>query len=105
MKKAALFITYTMLQPVVGGSFMRALRLATEMARRGWDCTICNHGPALGDPKIAAAPSSVRFQPLDRKPGLSVAQAREEFRLLKPSVVIMGEGPFEAMEVFYKAGK
>jgi hypothetical protein len=106
MKRVALFITYTMVHPVVGGAFMRSLRLATEMARRGWDCIICNHGPDLRDPKISAAPSAVRIVTLDRdRPGLTSAIVREEFRALKPSVVVMGESPFTVMEIFYEAAK
>jgi hypothetical protein len=106
MNKIALFVTYTMIDPVVGGAFMRALRLATELGHRGWGCVICNHGPELRDPKITAAPASVRIITLDReRPGLTVAAAGDEFRALKPSVVVMGETPFECMELFYQAAQ
>ena len=106
MKRVALFITYTMVDPVVGGAFMRSLRLAAEMARRGWDCVICNHGPELRDPKILDAPPSVRILRLDReRPGLTSAIMREEFRAFNPSVVVMGESPIKGMELFYEAGQ
>lgn len=83
---------------------MRALRLATELAHRGWECTICNYGPPLRDPKIDCAPSSVRFLYREAaRPDLTLAEARAEFLALEPSVVVMGEGPFEAMRVLYEA--
>ena len=62
-----LFITYTMNNPIVGGAFMRAFRLATEMSRRGWRPIICNSGPMLADPKIAAAEESIEFIRLVRE--------------------------------------
>jgi hypothetical protein len=34
--QVAVFITYTMLAPIVGGVLLRALRLAAELHRRGW---------------------------------------------------------------------
>lgn len=106
MKKAALFVTYTMTEPIVGGAFIRALRLATELARRGWECTICNYGPALADPKVESAPSSVSFLYRDPdRPGLTSAETRAEFLALDPSVVIMGEGPFQSMRPFYEAAR
>ena len=106
MNKVALFITYTMVTPVVGGAFMRAVRLATEMAHRGWQCVICNHGPMLQDPKVAAAPSSVRILTLDReRPGLTSEIAAREFQGLDPAIFIMGETPFEQMKLFYEAGQ
>src|SRR5579884_1315956 len=102
MNNVALFVTYTMLNPIVGGAFFRALRLAREMARRGWDPVICNYGPVFYDPKIAATKDMVRFVRLD---GGSADEIRKRLESLKPAVTIMGEGAFKVMEPFYEAAK
>jgi hypothetical protein len=98
----ALFITYTMLNPIVGGAFFRALRLACELERRGWSPIICNYGPTLDDPKIDRAMGKVRFESLSSdEPGFDSETACRQFTSFNPKIVIMGEGPIPAMEVFY----
>ena len=67
MRPVVLFVTYTMIVPIVGGAFFRALRLAVEMHRRGWSPVICNNGPMLDDPKIEQARGAVRLVALDRE--------------------------------------
>jgi hypothetical protein len=102
----AVLVTYTMLQPVVGGAFFRALRLAEELFRRGWQPVICNNGPELDDPKIDRARPWLRYVSLDSsKPGFGWRAARDEFLAFDPEVVVMGEGPFETMRVFYEGAK
>lgn len=107
MRRVALLITYTMLEPIVGGAFFRALRLAVELRRRGWSPVICNHGPMLEDPKITDARSAqVTLIQLDREaPGFNVERAVVQFAGFEPSVVIMGESPFELMKVFYEGAR
>jgi hypothetical protein len=106
MRKVVLFVTYTMAKPVVGGAFIRALRLATEMARRGWQPIIANRGPLLDDPKVAEAKDCIQFVSLDRyQSGPSRQSLEQEFGSFHPAVIVMGEGPFSAMELFYEAGK
>jgi hypothetical protein len=106
MNQTALFITYTMIQPTVGGAFIRALRLATELARRGWHSVICNHGPALDDPKITAAVGLVNILQLDREQaGLTAQLAAAQFRSLEPAVIVMGESPIKPMELYFEAAK
>ena len=106
MKRVVFFITYTMAKPIVGGSFFRALRLAMEMTRRGWHPIIANWGPVLDDPKVSEANDSVQFVPLDRnQPGLTLQILKQEFSRLNPALVVMGETPFKAMELFYGAAK
>jgi len=106
MNNVALFVTYTMLNPIVGGAFFRALRLAQEMARRGWDPVICNLGPWFYDPKIGAAKDTVRFVRLHLGNGnLTAKEARRQLEPLKPAVTIMGEGAFKVMEPFYAAAQ
>ena len=106
MKKVVLFITYTMAKPIVGGSFFRAIRLAMEMSRRGWQPIIANWGPVLDDPKVSEARDIVQFVPLDRnQPGLTLQLLEQQFSTLNPAVVVMGETPFKAMELFYEAAK
>jgi hypothetical protein len=106
MNQSALFLTYTMIQPTVGGAFMRALRLATEMARRGWRPVICNHGPMLDDPKVNAAAGIVNIVQLDREqPGLTPSMAAAQFRSFHSAVVIMGESPIKPMELYFDAAK
>jgi hypothetical protein len=101
-----LFITYTMKNPVVGGAFIRAVRLATEMSRRGWQPIICNHGPMLVDPKINAAAGSIKFIRLVRdRPELTVELAAAEFAAMNPDVVVMGEGPIASMQLYYEAAR
>lgn len=102
MKQVALFVTYTMIVPVVGGAFFRALRLAAELQRRGWEPVICNNGPMLIDPKIEQARERIRLLALNHEaPGLTSQAAGEFFRAFDPAVVIFGEGPFETMQLFY----
>jgi hypothetical protein len=104
--RVAVLITYTMIQPVVAGAFFRALRLAQELSRRGWQPVICNNGPELEDPKITKARPWLRYVPLDSsKPGFGPRAARAEFLALDPEVLVMGEGPFETMRVFYAGAK
>jgi hypothetical protein len=101
-RPVALFITYTMLHPIVGGAFFRALRLARELDRRGWAPIICNYGPTLEDPKIDEAKRKVRFESLHSdEPGFDSETACRQFESFNPTIVIMGEGPIPAMEVFY----
>ncbi len=106
MRPVALFVTYTMLDPIVGGAFFRALRLARELHRRGWSPVICNSGPMLDDPKVRQAEGIVQFVSLARDaPGFNSRAARRQFESLHPAVVIMGEGPFETMRVFYNGAR
>jgi hypothetical protein len=104
--KIIVFITYTMKNPVVGGAFMRSLRLAHEMARRRWQPIICNDGPSLLDPKIRAAAGSVEFVRLNReKTGLTEKEVISQFAALNPEIVVMGEGPIDPMRVYYDAAR
>lgn len=104
--RVAVFITYTMIQPIVAGAFFRALRLAEELSRRGWQTVICNNGPELEDPKITQAQPWLRYVRLDSsKPGFGPRAACAEFLALDPDVLIMGEGPFATMRVFYDGAK
>ncbi len=106
MGKTIVFVTYTMLQPIVGGAFIRCVRLATEMARRGWRPVICNSGPFFADPKIDAARGTVRFVQLDKsRPGFCAKTAAEEFQAMEPALMVMGESPFQEMDVFYEAAR
>src|SRR5690606_16876210 len=106
MKPIAIFITYTMLNPIVGGAFFRALRLACELERRGWAPVICNHGPELSDPKIEAARNKVQFvQLIEAESGRDSAAAQRYFKSFKPAVIIMGEGPISTMKVYYEGAK
>jgi hypothetical protein len=101
-KPVVLLVTYTMLVPVVGGAFFRALRLAGELARRGWAPVLANSGPGLRDPKIDEARRHVTFVDLDREaPGLTDEVAGEIFRSYDPDVIVFGESPFQVMRVFY----
>jgi len=106
MPRVALFITYTMASPVVGGAFFRSLRLACELARRNWQPIIANCGPSLADPKVDAARKSVHFIPLDRESlGLTADSAAAQFRALRADIAIMGEYPFELMKIYYDAAR
>jgi len=106
MSKVIVFVTYTMLNPIVGGAFIRAVRLAHELARRGWEPVIFNHGPWLDDPKVEAARGAVQFVALNlHEPGLTASVQRDRFRALDPVAVVMGEGPFQQMELFYAAAR
>lgn len=106
MNEVVLFLTYTMARPIVGGAFMRALRLATEMASRGWRPVICNHGPMLEDPKVTAAAGLVDIVQLDREePRLTPKRAEIQFRCFKPAIVVMGESPIEPMKLYFEAAK
>jgi len=105
--KNVVFVTYTMMTPaVIGGAFIRALRLATELHRRGWSPIICNAGPMLDDPKVRQAQGIVRFVDLDEAlPGADATMAAGFFTSLRPAVVVFGEGPLPRMEVFFEAAK
>jgi hypothetical protein len=108
MAPTAVFVTYTMLEPVVGGAFFRALRLACELARRGWQAEICNRGPLLSDPKVDQAPATVRIRSLDADLGITwhveadPEAVRDYFSALDPAVVVMGETPFAVMQNYYE---
>ncbi|MDQ5822888.1 MAG: hypothetical protein M3441_01585 [Chloroflexota bacterium] len=105
-QRRVLFVTYTMSQPLVGGVFFRALRLALEFHRRGYEAVICNSGPELSDPKVQEAQGKVRFVRLLRDaPGFNVLAAYRLFEALDPSTIIFGEMPFELMKVFYQGAK
>jgi glycosyltransferase involved in cell wall biosynthesis len=106
MRKVVLFVTYTMAKPIVGGAFIRAVRVAGEMAKRGWHPVIANWGPLLDDPKVEEAKGPVEFVLLDRdRPGLTQRGMQRQFAGYHPAIVVMGEGPFPAMELFYKAAR
>jgi hypothetical protein len=95
-----------MAKPIVGGAFIRAVRLAGEMAKRGWHPVIANWGPLLEDPKVEEARGPVEFVLLDRdQPGLTQRGMQRQFAGFNPAIVVMGEGPFPAMELFYKAAR
>ncbi len=106
MKRVALFVTYTMSVPVVGGAFFRALRLAGELYRRGWAPIICNDGPMLDDPKIHQAQGQIQFVQLQReRHGLHPRVAYQFFQSFDPAVIIFGESPFETMKAYYRAAQ
>lgn len=111
MAPKAVFVTYTMVDPVVGGAFFRALRLACELAKRGWQVEICNRGPSLSDPKVDQAPEQVRIRSLDADLGItwhqeaSAAAVRDYFAAMEPDVMIMGESPFPVMQPYYDGAK
>jgi hypothetical protein len=102
----AVLITYTLVDPLVAGAFFRALRLAEELRRRGWRTVVCNQGPRVDDPKLADAMGWLRYVNLDTsRPGYDARAAREEFRGLRPDVLVMGETPFPAMRIFYEGAR
>jgi hypothetical protein len=105
MRKVILFVTYTMSRPTVAGVFLRAVRLAHEMARRGWSPVICNQGSWIDDPKVEAGRGVIEFRTLNKSGDAHLDEARafEEFRELNPDLVVMGEGPFPINQVFYNA--
>ncbi len=106
MGSTAVFVTYTMIKPV-GGAFFRALRLASELARRGWQAEICNRGPQLSDPKVDQAPTNVHIRSMDAELGLSWDQeaspesVHDYFSSMEPAVMVMGETPFPVMQPYY----
>lgn len=101
-----MFVTYSMLVPRVGGAFIRALRLAVEFHRRGWAPIISNYGPVFDDPKIDLAKGIVQFVPPDCDvPGFNSEVVCQQYEKLNPSLVVMGEGPIEAMQVFDRGAK
>lgn len=106
MKPVALLITYTMDEPIVGGAFFRALRLANELFRRGWTAVVLNSGPRLFDPKINQAAGKIEI--LWNRPrggSESVEALCAEYKRIDPSIIIMGEYPFQTMERFFQAAK
>jgi hypothetical protein len=106
MKSIALLITYTMDEPLVGGVFFRALRLANELFRRDWTAIILNSGPRLSDPKIDQAGDKIDIlwnRPWEQNESVEALCA--EYKRINPSVIIMGEYPFQAMERFFQAAK
>ena len=106
MRKVVLFVTYTMANPIVGGAFVRAVRLAGEMAKRGWHPVIANWGPLLNDPKVEEVKDKVEFVSLDRDlPGLTRQRLQRQFGGFHSDIVVMGEGPFPRMELFYEAAR
>jgi hypothetical protein len=106
MKRVALFVTYTMSAPVVGGAFFRALRLANELYGRGWSPIICNNGPMLVDPKINQAQGRIQFIRLEEeKQGLNTRVAYDFFESFDPTIIVFGESPFETMKVYFRAAQ
>lgn len=105
MRKRVLFVTYTMSSPTVAGVFLRAVRVASEMARRGWEPVIFNQGPWIADPKVEAARELVEFRDLHRSGDASTDQKRAhaDFADAAPDVVVMGEGPFALNRPYYDA--
>jgi hypothetical protein len=89
-----------MVEPIVAGAFFRALRLGDELHRRGWRVVVCNGGPGLDDPKITDAADWLKYVPVSaRDLGYDPRAACRQLQDLDPDVVIMGEGPFDAMRV------
>jgi hypothetical protein len=89
----ALVITYTFGNPIVAGVFFRAIRLATELRRRGWSSVILNFGPVLSDPKVQSLGPGIEVRnDVDTS---SVWKALRQFRDVKPDIVIFGEAPFD----------
>ncbi|HKE29632.1 MAG TPA: hypothetical protein VKB88_45095 [Bryobacteraceae bacterium] len=100
----ALFVTYTFGNPIVAGVLFRAIRLATELTRRGWTSVIFNFGPVVGDPKTEALGSHIEIR---NHPDTScVGKALDQFRGARPDVVIFGEAPFAgAMKLLWDAAE
>jgi hypothetical protein len=99
VSRVVVLVTYTMLNPIVGGAFFRALRLALELHERGWLPVICNSGPMLDDPKVEAARGKVRLVELAHgTPGFDARAAARQFAAFEPEVVVMGESPFETTQ-------
>ncbi len=104
-RPTALFVTYTMVNPSAVGVFFRALRLCSELGRRGWRCVVCNRGPLPSDPKIEALKERVEIvemAPCDDEAS-AVSEAFRVFRSIRPDVVVFGEEPIPAMEALYRA--
>jgi hypothetical protein len=100
--RRALVITYTFGNPIVAGVFFRAIRLATELRRRGWSSVILNFGPVLSDPKVQSLGSGIEVRnDVDTS---SVWKALRQFRDVDPDLVIFGEAPFDgAMHLLWDA--
>ena len=81
---------------------MRAARLVHEFSLRGWRCVMCNFGPFLDDPKIDAIRGRAVLDELE----LGTSKAlRAHMSGFDPDVVVMGEGPMEAMKPSYEAAR
>ena len=103
-QRTALIVTYTMSNPEVVGVFFRALRLARELTDRQWRAVICNRGPKPRDPKMSITNEEAELIFLN-DPEPDHNGITEHFARYRPDVVVFGEGPFEAMEIFYHAAK
>lgn len=87
--RTALVITYSMAAPRVVGVLFRALRLAAELAPRGFRVVVLNDGPLPSDPKVAHLPAAVELLPAR----VAGTDAAARFRSFAPDVVVFGEGP------------
>lgn len=111
MAPKALILTYTLANPVVGGAFFRALRLACELDARGWETVFVNRGPQLRDPKIDAAPPSIEFRSLEADLSVDYGQeasaetVRAYVNSFDVDVAILGESPFPIMEPYVNGVK
>jgi hypothetical protein len=102
--RRALLVTYTLTNPMAAGVFFRAIRLASELANRGWTCKILNVGPRLNDPKINALDRKVTVH-YDAETA-DIWKALRQFRDLHPDVIIFGEAPFAGvMERLWEAAE
>jgi hypothetical protein len=100
--RRALFITYTLENPIAAGVFFRAVRLASELTNRGWTCVILNFGPRLNDPKVDAMAGNIMLR-YDVET-TDVWKALRQFRDIDPGIIIFGEAPFaRSMELLWAA--
>jgi hypothetical protein len=104
--RRALFVTYTMADPYAVGVFFRAVRLATELLRRRWECVLYNYGPTPSDPKVDAIASRCEVIRLDSDDSFRDYPAiLAEFRGIDPQVVLFGEMPLLFMVPLFRAAK
>lgn len=102
----ALLVTYTMADPAAVGVFFRALRLAKELRRRGWNCVVFNYGPIPDDPKVDEIRRDceiIRFESDNSHRDFDLILAR--FRRIAPCVVLFGEYPLHYMEPLLLAAR
>lgn len=97
-RRKALLVTYTMADPYAVGVFFRAVRIATELLHRQWDCVLYNYGPIPSDPKVEEIARRCRIIRLDSDDSFrDYALILEEYRRIDPGVVLFGEFPLRFM--------
>jgi hypothetical protein len=104
--RTVLIVTYTMSNPAAVGVFFRALRLGFELTGRGHRVAVLNCGPLPGDPKLDAARERLALHELPwQGPEFGLPQARARLASFRPNLVVFGEGPFDTMEMVFRAAR